>query len=328
MNKALITGVTGQDGALLAKFLLDKGYAVYGMSRRTSSPTDWRLKELQVDSHPNYFAVSGDLTDSASLSKVMAQAAPDEVYNLAAQSFVGASWQNPISTPDITGMGAIRLFEAALDYQRASNKNVKVYQASSSEMFGRSGSMYADENTTLYPRSPYGVAKVMAHHSAHVYRESYGLFVSCGILFNHESEYRGLEFVTRKISHAVAKIDQGSPDLLVLGCLDSLRDWGYAGDYVEAMWLMLQQDKPDDFVIATGQSYSIKEFVTMAFDVIGISDWSRYVALSSDYARPNDIKALIGRSDKALEVLGWRPTTPFQTMVDRMVLTDIDRLTH
>lgn len=327
MNKrALITGATGQDGALLSQFLLSKGYQVYGMMRRTSSPTDWRLQELGVASHTNFQSVSGDLTDAASLQKVMAISMPDEIYNLAAQSYVGTSWQNPISTMDITGMGAMRLYEAALHYQQDCGKKVKIYQASSSEMFGNIQHRgIADETEPLYPRSPYGVAKCTAHLAAKTYRDSYGMFISCGILFNHESEYRGIEFVTRKVSLAAARISLGKENVLSLGNISSVRDWGYAPDYIEAMYLMLQQNTPDDYVIATGYGHSIEDLCQAAFSHVGLN-WRDYVVVSDKLSRPNDINYLLGDTRKAYIDFGWVPTTKFNDMVVKMVNKDLERV--
>ena len=321
---ALITGATGQDGALLAKLLLDKDYKVFGMMRRTSSPTDWRLNELGVYDNKNFQSVSGDLTDSASLQRVMAISSPNEIYNLAAQSYVGASWQNPISTMDITGMGAMRLYEAALHFQQDSGKQVKIYQASSSEMFGNIKNNSANENETLYPRSPYGVAKCAAHLSAKTYRDSYGMFISCGILFNHESEYRGVEFVTRKITLSAARISLGKQYELTLGNLESKRDWGYANDYIYAMYLMLQQNTPDNFVIATGKAHSILEFCKQSFDEVGLN-WEKYVKIDKNMIRPNDINFLLGDSAKAKSELGWKPEVSFSQMITRMVSKDLVR---
>lgn len=327
MKRAFITGLTGQDGALLARLLLNKGYSVYGMVRRTSSPTNWRLHELGLLGNPLLHVVSGDLTDAASLARCIDVARPSEVYNLGAQSFVGASWDNPLSTMDITGIGAIRLFEAVREYQQGTDEVVRIYQASSSEMFGGVNKKHLmDESEPFCPRSPYGVAKCTAHHSADVYRASYGMHISCGILFNHESEYRGIEFVSRKITDGVVKISLGRQDKLLLGNLDVRRDWGYAGDYVEAMWLMLQQDSPNDYVIATGVSRTIAEFLETAFAKVGIANWRPLVDLDPRFVRPADVGCLRGHSGKAEKILGWERTTTFEQMVEKMVQADYRRL--
>jgi GDPmannose 4,6-dehydratase len=327
MKIALCTGCTGQDGALLSKFLLDKNYIVVGMSRRTSSPTDWRLKELALYDNPNFHIVSGDLTDQGSIDKIVKNGNFDEIYNLGAQSFVGSSWDCPISTLDINGLGAVRIFEAVKNL----SPKTKVYQASSSEMFGfgaQSGEPI-NEDGRLTGKSPYGVSKITAHLSARDYVDSHGLFISRGILFNHESEYRGFEFVTRKISHNVARIfyerkNNKEVKPLQLGCVDSCRDWGHAEDYVKAMWLMLQQDEPDEFVIATGESHSIAEFCDIAFDFAGM-DWKIYVDINDKFKRPSDIKHLLGDSSKAYFDLGWGTEIEFSELVLRMVKKDIER---
>ncbi len=327
MKKVLVSGATGQDGALLSDFLLKKGYEVYGMARRTSSPTDWRIIELRLYENPNFHVVSGDLTDVISLQNVLDQTRPDEVYNLGAQSYVGASWKNPLTTWDITAMGAVRLFEAVRIQEQKQGSQIKIYQASSSEMFGgERKTNLMDENEHFSPRSPYGAAKAAAHYAAKVNRESYGSFIACGILFNHESEFRGIEFVTRKVTDGVARIILGLQKKITLGCLDSIRDFGYAGDYVEAMWLMLQQEKPDDFVIATSFSHSIADLCRVAFGAVGIKDWEKYIAISTS-GRPADVKSLRGNYDKAYRTFGWEPKMSFEIMIEKMVGADLQRLT-
>ena len=317
---AVITGITGQDGALLSKYLLDKDYTVVGIDRRTSSPTNWRLKELGVTGNPKFSIASGDITDQGSIQNILQSVQPDEIYNLAAQSFVGSSWQIPVHTMDVTGTGALKVFDAA----KHVCPEARIYQASSSEMFGGENRTETfDENSTFYPRSPYGVAKVAAHWSAINYRESYNMHVSCGILFNHESEYRGLEFVTRKVTDAVAKISLGKQEKLQLGNLDSVRDWGYAPDFVEAMWLMLQQERPDDYIIATGKTHNIAQLCEFAFSRVGIKNWRDYVELGPD--RPADVKHLQGNYNKAFMQLGWSPKMGFKNMVAKMVDKDVER---
>jgi len=330
MNKvALITGCTGQDGALLSKFLLEKDYKVIGMARRTSSPTDWRLKELNIINHPNFIVVSGDLTDQASLDRIISAHCPSEIYNLAAQSFVGLSWDLAESTIDITGLGAVRLFESV-----RKNKNSwfspKIYQASSSEMFGGASRIeLLNEESKFEPRSPYGAAKILAHNMAKVYRESYDMFISCGILFNHESEYRGLQFVTRKVTHGLANVLFGKQEFVQLGNLDACRDWGYAQDFVQAMWQMLQQDSPDDFVIATGKAHSIRDLVELAIRYAGLGDKldiDKFVKINSLDKRPADVGYLLGDASKAKNLLGWSPVVNFNQMIKRMVEKDIERV--
>jgi|TARA_A100001391_G_scaffold204295_1_gene199461 GDPmannose 4,6-dehydratase len=316
--RALITGVNGMDGSHLADFLLKKGYTVYGMERRTSYPN--RLNSKHLENKITF--LNGDLTDQNSLLRVIKESKPDEIYHLAAQSFVGESWNTPEQTGDVTGLGTLRMLEAIREY----GKEIKFYQASTSEMFGRMVENPAKETTPFYPRSPYGVAKLYGHWITKNYRESYDMFNVSGILFNHESERRGIEFVTRKISDGVAKIYCGLQDKIILGNLDSKRDWGYAPDYVESMWLMLQQNKPDDYVIATGKAHSIREFLDRAFKHIGIIDWSGYVGEDERYMRPAEVDVLRGDSTKAREVLGWKPKTSFDQMVNKMVSSDIKRL--
>ena len=313
--RALITGVNGMDGSHLADFLLQKGYIVYGMERRTSYPN--RLNSKHLENKITF--LNGDLTDQNSLLRVIKESKPDEIYHLAAQSFVGESWNTPEQTGDVTGLGTLRMLEAIREY----GEEIKFYQASTSEMFGRMVENPAKETTPFYPRSPYGVAKLYGHWITKNYRESYDMFNVSGILFNHESERRGIEFVTRKISDGVARIYCGLQDKIILGNLDSKRDWGYAPDYVESMWLMLQQDKPDDYVIATGKAHTIREFLDRAFKHIGIVDWDVYVGKDERFMRPAEVDVLRGDSTKAKEVLGWTPKTSFEQMVSKMVSNDI-----
>ena len=295
MKRALITGINGMDGSYLADSLLDKGYEVYGMERRSSSKNRTNTSHLEG----KITFVNGDLTDQNSLLRCMKEADPDEVYNLASQSFVGESWNTPEQTSDVTGLGVLRMLEAIREY----GKKVKFYQASTSEMFGRMVENPANENTPFYPRSPYGVAKLYGHWITKNYRESYDMFNVSGILFNHESERRGIEFVTRKITDGVARIHLGLEDHISLGNLDSKRDWGYSPDYMEAAWLMMQQDEPDDFVIATGKSHSIREFLDIAFSEVDITDWDKYVRLDPRFERPAEVAVLCGDSSKAREQL-------------------------
>lgn len=315
-KRALITGITGQDGSYLAELLLEKGYLVYGLVRRLSSPNTGNIEHF-ID---KIELLSGDLLDQKSLHDAILEAEPDEVYNLAAQSFVKTSWNQAVLTGEYTALGVTRMLEAI----RAVNPKVKLYQASSSEMFGKVTETPQKETTRFYPRSPYGVAKVYGHYITVNYRESYDLFACSGILFNHESPRRGIEFVTRKISHAVARISLGKQDKLELGDLSPKRDWGFAGDYVEAMWLMLQQDIPDDYVISTGENHSVQEFVGLAFKAAGISDWKKHVeANKPKYMRPAEVDYLIGDYSKAKNVLGWTPKTSFSELVEMMVKSDI-----
>ena len=318
MKRALITGVTGMDGSHLADLLLEKGYEVYGMERRASTPNRTNTKHLEG----KIKFVEGDLTDQMSLVRCIKKVKPDEIYNLAAQSFVYVSFLTPEQTSDVNGLGVLRLLDAIREY----GKPVKFYQASTSEMFGKVQETPQNENTPFYPRSPYGVAKLYGHWITKNYRESYDMFACTGILFNHESERRGVEFVTRKISDGVAKIHLGLQDKLILGNLDSKRDWGYSPDYVEAMWLMLQQDEPDDYVISTGETHSIREFLDYAFEHIGITDWEKYVSQDERYMRPAEVDVLLGDSTKARTELGWKPTTSFRQLVYKMVGNDIKRL--
>ncbi|OGH21614.1 MAG: GDP-mannose 4,6-dehydratase [Candidatus Levybacteria bacterium RIFCSPHIGHO2_01_FULL_41_15] len=317
-KKALITGITGQDGSYLAEFLLSKGYKVYGLTRRTSTINFERIKDI-VD---QITLIQGDLLDQSSLSSAVLESEPDEVYNLAAQSFVKTSWNQPVLTGEFTALGVTRLLEAI----RTVNPKIKFYQASSSEMFGKVTEAPQKETTRFHPRSPYGVAKVYGHYITVNYRESYGIYACSGILFNHESPRRGLEFVTRKITHAVARIKLKKQKILELGSLEPKRDWGFAGDYVEAIWLMLQQEKPDDYVIATGENHSIKEFVEAAFKYVGIDDFKKYVKADVErHLRPAEVDYLIGDASKGRRVLGWRPRTNFRELVEMMVETDLDR---
>ena len=316
MKRALITGINGMDGSHLADFLLTKGYAVYGLERRASTKNRTYTKHLEG----KITFLMGDLSDQNSLTRAIKECKPHEVYNIAAQSFVGESWNTPEQTSDVTGLGVLRMLEAI---RESGLKDIKFYQASSSEMFGRMVENPANENTPFYPRSPYGVSKLYGHWITKNYRESYGMFNCSGILFNHESERRGKEFVTRKITDGVARIYLGLADKLVLGNLDAKRDWGYAPDYVEAMWLMMQQENPDDYVIATGESHSIREFLDIAFKHIGIDDWTGYVEQDERYMRPAEVDVLRGDASKAKEILGWEPRTSFADLVKKMVNNDI-----
>ena len=318
-KRALITGINGMDGSHLADFLLEKGYVVYGMERRSSYKN--RENTGHLETNKNFHFITGDLTDQNSLFRTLKESDPDELYNLGSQSFVGESWNTPEQTGDVTGLGALRVLEALREY----GQPIKYYQASTSEMFGKMKKL-ANEDTPFYPRSPYGVAKLYAHWITVNYRESYDMFNCSGILFNHESERRGIEFVTRKITDGVAKIHLGLQDKIILGNLDTKRDWGYSPDYVESMWMMLQQDKPQDYVIATGKVHSLEEFLDMAFQHIGIIDWKKYVGQDERYMRPADVFYLAGDSSKAKEVLGWKPKTTFEDMVSKMVANDIRRL--
>lgn len=314
MPKALITGITGQDGSYLAEFLLGKGYEVVGMVRRTSTVNFHRLTHIQDDID----LVPGDLGDQVSIIHLLEEYKPDEVYNLAAQSFVQTSWSQPVFTGDVTGLGVTRVLDAI----RIVNPRIRFYQASSSEMFGKVVEVPQCETTPFYPRSPYGVAKVYGHWITINYRESYDMHASSGILFNHESPRRGLEFVTRKITHHVAQIKQGLANELRLGNLDARRDWGYAGDYVRAMWLMLQQDEPDDFVVSTGETHSVEEFLEEAFGYVGL-DWRDYVVQDPRFMRPAEVDLLVGDSGKARARLGWEPTVSFAQLVQLMVEADL-----
>ncbi len=317
MKKAFITGITGQDGSYLAEFLLEKGYRVYGLTRRTSTQNFTRIRNLIHN--PNLELISGDLIDQHSLTYALQDIQPDEIYNLAAQSFVKASWDQPVLTGDFTGIGVTRMLEA----MRLAAPNARFYQASSSEMFGKVRETPQNENTPFYPRSPYGVAKVYGHWITVNYRESYNLYAVSGILFNHESPRRGLEFVTRKISNSVARIKLGKQDFIELGNLESKRDWGYAKDYVEAMWLMLQQDQADDYVISTGETHSVKEFLEIACQEAGLGDWQQYYKHNPKFDRPAEVDLLIGDSSKAKQKLNWQPKTNFRELVKIMVEADL-----
>ncbi len=317
MPKALITGITGQDGSYLAEFLLAKGYEVIGMVRRTSTVNFDRIRHLQDDIELVY----GDLLDQVSLIAILQEHRPDEVYNLAAQSFVPTSFEQPVLTGEFTGLGVTRMLDAI----RLVDKNIKFYQASSSEMFGKVREVPQNENTPFYPRSPYGVAKVYGHWITVNYRESYGLFACSGILFNHESPRRGLEFVTRKVTHGAARIKLGLADELRLGNLEAQRDWGYAGDYVRAIWLMLQQDEPDDYVVGTGKTHSVRELCEVAFGYLDL-DYRDYVVSDPKYYRPAEVDQLVADPRKAREKLGWEPTVSFEELIEMMVDADMEAL--
>jgi GDPmannose 4,6-dehydratase len=316
-KRALITGITGQDGSYLAELLLEKGYDVFGVVRRLSAPNDWRITHL----HDRITLCSGDLLDQLSIIRVLDTHQPDEFYNLAAMSFVPASWDTPLLTGEFNSQGVTRVLDAV----RTVNPKIRFYQASSSEMFGKVREIPQSEETPFYPRSPYGVSKVFGHYITVNYRESYDLFAVSGILFNHESPRRGLEFVTRKVTDGVARIKHGLADSLALGNLDAQRDWGFAGDYVRAMWLMLQQPAADDYVVATGVSHSVRELVTIAFDRVGL-DWEKYVRIDAKFLRPAEVDQLIGNPAKARRVLGWEPKVDFKRLVEMMVDADMERV--
>jgi GDPmannose 4,6-dehydratase len=320
MKIALVTGINGQDGSYMADFLLDKGYKVSGMERRASVKIRENTKHLEEN--PNFEFIIGDLSDQNSLLRCLKATKCSEVYNFAAQSFVGESWNTPEQTSDITGLGVLRMLEAIREY----GEPVKFYQASSSEMFGRLVENPAKESTPFYPRSPYGVSKLYGHWITKNYRESYGMFNVSGLLFNHESERRGIEFVTRKITNGVARIDRGYDKFIELGNLDAGRDWGYAPDYVEAAWMMLQQDTPDDYVIATGVTKTIRDFLDAAFTAVDIMDWEPFVKVNPKFLRPAEVETLRGDASRAKEQFGWEPKTPFNVWVERMVMADIKRL--
>jgi GDPmannose 4,6-dehydratase len=326
MKKALITGITGQDGSYLAELLLEKGYEVHGIIRRASTFNTGRIDHLYKDPHINgvrLFLHYGDIADSTNLIKLIYRIQPDEVYHLAAQSHVRVSFDIPEYTADVTGLSTIRILEAI----RQTGVGSKFYQASSSEMFGKVQETPQCETTPFYPRSPYGAAKLYAHWATVNYRESYGIFACSGILFNHESPRRGETFVTRKITRAVARIRAGQESTLYLGNLDAKRDWGYAKEYVQAMWLMLQQDKPDDYVIATGETHSVEEFLTEAFSRVDL-DWHDYVELDPKYLRPAEVDLLIGDATKAKRLLGWQPNVTFKQLVRLMVDADLSMVSH
>ncbi|MCD6460517.1 GDP-mannose 4,6-dehydratase [bacterium] len=317
MKKALITGITGQDGSYLAEFLLGKGYEIHGMVRRSSTETFLRIEHIRE----KIYIHQADLLDQLSIINLIEQVNPDEVYNLAAMSFVPTSWVQPVLTAEFTAIGVTKVLEAI----RLVNKKIKFYQASSSEMFGKVHEVPQTENTPFYPRSPYGVAKVYGHFITVNYRESYDIFACSGILFNHESPRRGKEFVTRKISHAVARIKCGLQDKLYLGNIDAKRDWGFAGDYIKAMWLMLQQDKADDYVISTGETHSVREFCQIAFDHVGLN-WKDYVQTDPSLVRPAEVDLLIGDCRKARDILKWKSSISFKELVVLMVDEDLKRI--
>lgn len=335
--KAIVTGITGQDGAYLAQLLLEKGYTVYGTYRRTSSVNFWRIEELGIDRHPNLHLVEYDLTDLSASIRLLQSTEATEVYNLAAQSFVGVSFEQPLTTADITGLGAVSLLEAI----RIVNPKVRFYQASTSEMFGKVQAIPQVETTPFYPRSPYGVAKLYAHWMTINYRESYGIFGTSGILFNHESPLRGREFVTRKITDSIAKIKLGKLDVLELGNMDAKRDWGFAKEYVEGMWRMLQADEPDTFVLATNRTETVRDFVSLACKAVDIDiEWKGegereqgidsatgkvIVAVNPRFYRPAEVDLLIGNPEKAKEKLGWEPKTSLEELCRMMVEADLRR---
>jgi GDPmannose 4,6-dehydratase len=337
-RKAIITGITGQDGAYLAELLLEKGYTVFGTFRRTSSVNFWRIEELGIDQHPNLKLIEYDLTDLGSAIRLLRRAQPDEIYNLAAQSFVGVSFDQPITTAEITGLGVVNLLEAI----RLTDPSIRFYQASTSEMFGHVQAVPQAEDTPFYPRSPYGVAKLYAHWMTVNYRESYGLFATSGILFNHESPLRGREFVTRKITDGVARIRHGKLDTLELGNLDARRDWGFAREYVEGMWRMLQAETPDTFVLATNRTESVRDFVTMAFRAadmelewhdhgekehgIDVASGKTVVRVNPEFYRPAEVDLLIGNPEKAKQVLGWEAKTSLEALCRLMVEADLQRV--
>ncbi len=317
MTRALVTGITGQDGSYLAEFLLEKKYEVYGMVRRSSVENFNRIEHIR----DRLKFVQADLLDQLSIIDAIKESCPDEIYNLGAMSFVPTSWKQPVLTGEFTGLGVTRMLEAT----RHMNKNIKFYQASSSEMFGKVKEVPQNENTPFYPRSPYGVAKTYGHYMTVNYRESYDMFTCSGILFNHESPRRGLEFVTKKITFGAAKIKLGLAGSLYLGNLDAKRDWGYAGDYIEAMWIMLQQDKPEDYVISTGEAHSVKDWVDASFRCLDL-DWKKYVKIDKSFIRPADVDLLVGDYSKAKEKLGWKPKVGFDELIKIMVEFDYNSL--
>jgi len=319
MPRALITGITGQDGLYLSELLLSKGYEVFGLIRGQSNPKLDLVRQTVPDVH----IITGDLTDMSSLIRALNVSRPDEVYNLGAISFVAYSWENAHVTTDVTGKGVLNILEAIRLYAGDNAPNVRFYQASSSEMFGKAQEVPQRESTLLWPRSPYGVAKVFGHYMTINYRESYGMHASSGILFNHESPRRGPEFVTRKVSQAVARISLGLQDSILMGNLDAKRDWGFAGDYVEAMWRMLQQETADDYVVATGKSHSIRDLLDVAFARVGIEDWTPLVNQDKRFMRPAEIEQLTGEPAKAHRVLGWEPKVGFEELVHMMVDNDL-----
>jgi len=320
MARALITGITGQDGLYLSELLLSKGYEVYGLIRGQNNPK----LDLVRETVPEVRLLTGDLTDLSSLLRALQAAQPDEVYNLGAISFVAYSWENAMLTTDVTGKGVLNILEAVRLYSGDDPTKVRFYQASSSEMFGKVQEVPQRESTLLWPRSPYGVAKVFGHYMTINYRESYGMHASSGILFNHESPRRGHEFVTRKVSEAVARISLGLQDSITMGNLDAKRDWGFAGDYVDAMWRMLQQDQADDYVISTGVTHSIRDLLDVAFKRVGIDEWEHFISQDPRFMRPAEVDFLIGDSTKAHKVLGWQPKVAFKELVERMVDNDVE----
>lgn len=337
MKKAFVTGISGQDGAYLSQLLLEKGYQVYGAFRRTSSVNFWRIEELGIEKHPNFHLVESDLTDLGNFIDLLGRYQPDEVYNLAAQSFVGVSFDQPVTTGKITGLGALNVLEAI----RLVNPKIRFYQASTSEMFGKVQAIPQNESTPFYPRSPYGVAKLYAHWMTVNYRESYDVFATSGILFNHESPLRGREFVTRKITDAVAKIKLGKLDMLELGNIDAQRDWGFAKEYVEGMWRMLQADQPDTYVLATNRMHTVRDFVALAFKATGVDVEFRgtdvdetaidvatgktVMQINPKFYRPAEVELLIGDASKAKADLGWEATTSLEDLCAMMVRTDVER---
>jgi GDPmannose 4,6-dehydratase len=318
MKSALVTGITGQDGAYLSKFLLEKGYKVYGTYRRISTPNFWRL--IYLDIFDKVELIPADLIDSSSMLQAIRISKPDEIYHLAAQSFVGASFEQPIGTGEVTGLGVTRILESI----REVDPHIRFYQASTSELYGNGNNEPRREDSRFCPNSPYAAAKIYGYWITNIYREGYGIFASNGILFNHESPLRGMEFVTRKISNSVARIKLGIDTTLELGNLKARRDWGYAPEYVESMWLILQQDQPDDFVIATGETHSIEEFVVKAFEIVGL-DWQKYVRINQKFFRPVDVNHLQGDYSKAKLALGWEPKVKFNELVELMVREDLSR---
>jgi len=317
-RKALITGITGQDGAYLAKYLIEKGYKVFGTFRRTSTPNFWRLEYLNVAKKIELIPM--DLNDLSSIVEALNYCDPDEIYHLAAQSFVGRSFEEPISTSEVTGLGTVRMLEGV----RLLRLDARIYQASTSELYGNGSSKLKDENTIFFPESPYAAAKLYSYWISRIYRKGYNMFISNGILFNHESPIRGLEFVTRKVTNSVARIKLGLQKKLYLGNLDAIRDWGYAGDYVEAIWLMMQQDKPDDFVISTGVGHSVRELCEFVFNEAGLN-WEEYVAIDPSMKRVVDVDSLIGDNSKAKRELGWSPRVSFEELLRLMYHEDLRR---
>jgi GDPmannose 4,6-dehydratase len=326
MKKALVTGVTGQDGSYLAEFLLCKDYEVHGVIRRSSSFNTGRIDKIYKDPHKEgtrFFLHYGDLCDGTVLRRIIEMITPDEVYNLGAQSHVRVSFDEPEYTVDVIAMGTLRLLEAIRDFRERTGKDVRVYQAGSSEMFGKVTEIPQSETTPFYPRSPYAAAKVYAHWQTVNYREAYDLFACNGILFNHESPRRGETFVTRKITRAATRIKLGLQDKLYLGNLEAKRDWGFAGDYVEAMWLILQQNEPDDYVIATGKNYSVRDFLSTVFSRLDL-DWEKYVETDPRYFRPTEVDELLGNPEKAMKKLGWKPKVDFDGLIEMMIESDME----